>query len=515
MQFNTFLYIMLFLPAVWGGWYAIGHFSNLAARLFLIGMSLWFYGYAGVDGLKWLLISIAVNWTVVLLLRHYNKKSILWLGIIFNIALLFYFKYTNFTITTINALGHKTISLVDDIVLPIGISFFTFQQISYLVDAYRGEINSSQSLVETVDKADKDNKTEKISKQGTAAKSERVEPFIDYLLYVLFFPKILMGPIVKQRDLIPQFHSSSATKLSSSNLICGIQMFTFGLFKKVILADTFANAVTWGFRLPDWNSATSMDMVLIMFAYSFQIYFDFSGYSDMAIGSALMLNIKLPMNFDSPYKAESIRDFWKRWHISLTKFLTEYIYIPLGGSRKGKIRTYVNTMIVFLVSGFWHGANWTFVLWGVLHGVFSCLDRVTERVKKNIHPALKWMVTFAMVSILWFLFRADSINQWKLGLLHTFAFQSTDISGGLINAFVLPETAVLVKAFHLTYVNEDVRGLWMLLFYVMGFVICLGFENTYRRKYSNNIIVAIGSALLLVFTFTCLGTESAFVYYGF
>ena len=228
-----------------------------------------------------------------------------------------------------------------------------------------------------------------------------------------------------------------------------------------------------------------------------------------------MLNIDLPMNFDSPYKAYSIRDFWKRWHISLTKFLTQYIYIPLGGSKKGKIRTYLNTMIVFLISGIWHGANWTFILWGVLHGIFSVFDRLTEKFRKNIHPALQWMCTFLVVSILWFLFRADSINEWKNAMFHIFAFKNTAISDGLINAFVLPESSFIIQTFHLSILNEHVRGLWMLIFYVMAFILCLGFENAYRAKHKNNGITAVFYALLFVFTLTCIGSESVFVYFNF
>ena len=415
-------------------------------------------------------------------MKKRKSKWILWVGIILDVALLFYFKYTNFAITSINEFWQKDITALS-LVLPIGISFFTFQQIGYLVDTYRGETTENTIL--------------------------------DYLLYVTFFPKILMGPITKQSELIPQFHDESKRKVSSNNLISGIQMFTIGFFKKVIIADTFAKAVTWAWKIGDFGQITAMDTFLVMIAYTFQIYFDFSGYSDMAIASATMLNIDLPMNFDSPYKAYSIRDFWKRWHISLTKFLTQYIYIPLGGSKKGKIRTYLNTMIVFLISGIWHGANWTFILWGVLHGIFSVFDRLTEKFRKNIHPALQWMCTFLVVSILWFLFRADSINEWKIAMFHIFAFKNTAISDGLINAFVLPESSFIIQTFHLSILNEHVRGLWMLIFYVMAFILCLGFENAYRAKHKNNGITAVFYALLFVFTLTCIGSESVFVYFNF
>lgn len=396
--------------------------------------------------------------------------------------LLLYFKYTNFAINTINHFTNSQIA-TRDILLPVGISFFTFQQISYLVDSYRRETENNTVL--------------------------------DYIIYVVYFPKILMGPIVKQSDLIPQFHDKNLAVPSSDNIVHGLQMFVMGLFKKVILADTFSRAVSWAFGLEDLSQSTSMDMLLVMFAYTFQIYFDFSGYSDMATGTAMMMNIMLPINFDSPYKGYSVRDFWKRWHISLTKFLTEYIYIPLGGSRAGVARTYRNTMIVFLISGFWHGANWTFVLWGILHGLFSIFDRLTDRIRKNVHPALQWMLTFFVVSSLWLLFRSDSISQWKTLMCHILSFKNTAISDGLIGTFSLAESSIIIKVLHLDFINEHVRGLWMIVFYLFSFILCLGFENNYRRKFHNNVVTGIITALVFVFTLTCIGSASVFVYFNF
>ena len=482
MQFNTYIYTLAFLPITLLGYFLINKINYTFAKIYLVAASALFYVYAGIDGFKWLVISMTINYILASVLKKRKNRSILWIGVILDVALLFYFKYTNFAIASINELWHTDITVLS-LVLPIDISFFTFQQIGYLVDTYRGETSENTIL--------------------------------DYLLYVTFFPKILMGPIIKQSELIPQFHDERKRKVSLDNLTSGIQMFTIGFFKKVIIADTFAKAVTWAWNIGDFGQITAMDTFLVMIAYTFQIYFDFSGYSDMAIASATMLNIDLPMNFDSPYKAYSIRDFWKRWHISLTKFLTQYIYIPLGGSKKGKIRTYLNTMIVFLISGIWHGANWTFILWGFLHGVFSIFDRLTEKFRKDIHPALQWMCTFLVVSVLWFLFRAKSITEWKNAMLHIFAFQNTAISDGLINAFVLPESSFLIRVFHLTTLNDYVRGLWMLLFYFIAFVLCLGFENAYRKKHKNNVITAVFYALLFVFTLTCIGSESVFVYFNF
>lgn len=336
---------------------------------------------------------------------------------------------------------------------------------------------------------------------------------IDYMLYVVYFPKILMGPIVKPSDIIPQFNQKAKKTIDTENLVKGISMFGIGLFKKVIFADTFAKAVAWGFS--NIQVATSMDLILVMLAYTFQIYFDFSGYSDMAIGVSYMLNIELPINFDSPYKAYSIRDFWKRWHISLTKFLTEYLYIPLGGNRKGKLRTYLNTIIVFLVSGLWHGANWTFLLWGLLHGMFSIFDRITEKFRKNIHPAMQWMATFFVVNILWLLFRANSVSEWLLMLKRIGSMQSTAISEGLLQSFVLPETNSLISLTHMQALNAGVRGFSMIVFYIFSLVLCLCFENAYKRKYTQSVWAAMCLAVMMVFCLTCLSSESVFVYFNF
>ncbi len=482
MQFNTYIFVLAVLPLTILGYFSINKISDVLGKVLLIGISIFFYSYAGIAELKWLLLSIGVNYLIVLILRCINRfrKLILFLGIAFNVLLLFFFKYLNFAITIVNEVGHKDFVMAN-LVLPLGISFFTFQQIAYIVDSYHNRVEE--------------------------------KAIIDYILYVVYFPKILMGPIVRPSDIIPQFNEKMRKTIDTSNLIKGISMFGIGLFKKVIFADTFAKTVSWGFS--NILAATSMDLILVMLAYTFQIYFDFSGYSDMAIGISCMLNIELPMNFDSPYKAYSIRDFWKRWHISLTKFLTEYIYIPLGGNRKGKLRTYLNTMIVFLVSGLWHGANWTFLLWGLLHGIFSIFDRMTEKIRKNIHPAMQWMATFALINILWLLFRANSISEWISMLKRIGAMQSTAISEGLIQTFVLPETNGLISLVHMQGLNARIRGFSMIIFYVFSVISCLCFENAYRRKYSQRIGTAVGLAVMMVFCLTCLSSESVFVYFNF
>ncbi|MBF1030379.1 MAG: MBOAT family protein, partial [Lachnospiraceae bacterium] len=297
------------------------------------------------------------------------------------------------------------------------------------------------------------------------------------------------------------------------NAAAGIQMFAFGLAKKAVLADTFGSAVTWGFS--SLSTATSADLILVMFAYTFQIYFDFSGYSDMAVGAALMLNFDLPINFDSPYRALSIRDFWKRWHISLTKWLTKYIYVPLGGNRKGEGRTYLNMMLVFLISGFWHGAAWTFVLWGALHGLLAVLERIGEGVLqkrsgicRRVPRVLRWGVTFFLVNLLWLLFRAESVSQWAQMVAGMAGGRGFSISDGLIRSLYIPGYEVL----GLTAMPYKIRGL---LLFPLALLLCLLPQNQYRKRGGTKAITAVLSAVLIVWCLLGFTAETNFIYNNF
>ena len=292
-----------------------------------------FYAWGRKEMVMYLLGSLLVNYFFANII---NKGKILYkaslaVPVLVNVVVLMYFKYLNFGIHNLNRIFESNIE-TRNIIVPIGISFFTFQQIAYLVAVRRHEIDVN---------------------------------IIDYASYILFFPKLLMGPLMEPADFINQLNDPTRKKIQLGNIAIGLKLLSVGLVKKAIFADTYSQAVSWGKNHLD--GLTGADCFLIMIFYAFEIYFDFSGYSDMATGIAQMLNFELPINFDSPYKALSIKDFWKRWHISLTKFFTKYIYIPLGGSQKGKLFTYLNVMIVFFVSGMWHGARWTFILWGILH----------------------------------------------------------------------------------------------------------------------------------------------------
>lgn len=482
MQFNSFVFILLFLPITTLLYYIANRINSLVGKWILVISSIIFYCYADISILYVLGISIIVNYVFSLIVKMVKKWRSLFLVIpvIINVGLLLYYKYLNFAISNVNTFLGKEIPLVE-LMLPVGISFFTFQQIAYVVAIYKGELQKNS--------------------------------LVDYLVYILFFPKILMGPLADPVDFIKQINDSNLKKINWDNIASGIKIFSLGLFKKVMIADIFAKAVGWGYTNID--STTSMDWILIMLFYTFEIYFDFSGYSDMAVGSALMLNVSLPINFDSPYKALSIRDFWKRWHISLTKFFTKYIYIPLGGSKKGMFFACLNTMIVFLVSGIWHGANWTFILWGILHGGLSVFDRLFEKKQEKIFAPARWMCTFVVVNILWLLFRSDTIQQWWEILTKIVCVQNLNVSDGIISTFNLPENTFISNVLGLKWSIENIRGFWMNVYILLTGGICLLFDNNYRTLNKKSWIMMIISAIAFIWGFICLSGESVFVYFNF
>lgn len=412
--------------------------------------------------------------------RLYIKKTLLVIGLSFNLGLIFYFKYYNFFIENVNAVFQATIHL-KSIILPLGISFFTFQQISYVIDSYYGNTGGYS--------------------------------FIEYALFVMFFPQLVAGPIVLHNELIPFFRDKSLKRVYFENLTKGITMFTLGLFKKVLIADILGKMVAWGFDHAD--IATSMDLILVMLAYTFQIYFDFSGYSDMATGIAWMFNFRLPINFDSPYKAYSIIDFWKRWHITLTRFLRTYIYFPLGGSRKGTVRTYINTMIVFLVSGIWHGANYTFILWGILHGAAQCMNRFFKKQYDVWHPVIQWGMTFLFLNVTWLLFRADTIRQWEVMCKKIISLSNLQISTELLEQVSLPELNYLYQNTKLGWWNENITGFTMWMLMIGCFWITLNCINNQRRQLKPRMVTAIVIPFLLVWCLISLSTISTFLYFNF
>ena len=380
MLFNSYEFIFVFLPITFFIYFYLNHKRlTEASKGFLVCSSLFFYSWWNVAYLPIILSSMVFNYVIGRSLnktckdksKGFSKKSILIFGIVFNLSLLGYFKYTDFLIENFNLAFSSDADLLH-LALPLAISFFTFQQIAYLVDSYRQETKEYD--------------------------------FLNYALFVTFFPQLIAGPIVHHKEMMPQFAKTRNKVKNYRNIAMGLFIFSIGLFKKVVIADTFAVWATNGFDV-----ATTLNLFeawATSLSYTFQLYFDFSGYTDMAIGLALLFNIRLPVNFNSPYKATNIQDFWRRWHITLSRFLRDYVYIPLGGNRKGGFRTYNNLMATFVLGGLWHGAAWTFVFWGFLHGLALIIQRIWSKLGIKLWTWLAWLITFNFVNITWVFFRA-------------------------------------------------------------------------------------------------------------
>lgn len=391
MLFNSPVFIFLFLPLVLLGFHWLGRHGREPALAWLVLASLFFYGWWNPAYLGLIVGSMLFNFSFgngVDRLRRAGRARVARLalatGIAANLAVLGYFKYFNFFVDTANVVFDAGFNF-ETIILPLAISFFTFQQITFLVDAYRGEA--------------------------------RDYSFLHYALFVVFFPQLIAGPIVHHAEMMPQFLRRERGGLRSADLAIGASIFLLGLFKKVVLADGVA-----GYATPVFDAAAGgAHLTLVeawggVLAYSFQLYFDFSGYSDMAIGLARLFGIVLPLNFASPYKATSIIDFWRRWHMTLSRFLRDYVYIPLGGSRRGRVRRHTNLMITMLLGGLWHGAGWTFVIWGGLHGLYLMINHAWRTLTAGDAPLAlagrllpRWgavLLTFASVVVAWAYFRA-------------------------------------------------------------------------------------------------------------
>lgn len=402
LLFPSFEFLFLFLPITFVVYALLSQYKWFTgAKVTLILASIIFYAYWDYRYLLLLFFSIGFNFIVGNMLKTNNNKKLLTFGVVINLGLLAYFKYVDFFFENVNWLTGASIPLLN-VVLPLAISFFTFQQIGFLVDAYKGRVTDFR--------------------------------FTNYVLFVVFFPQLIAGPIVQHKDVIPQFKQKETFQINYKNLTIGLFVFAAGLFKKVVIADSIALWATPGFDeaatltfFEAWGSAL---------AYTFQLYFDFSGYSEMAIGLGLMFNIKLPINFNSPYKANSIIDFWRSWHMTLSAFLKDYLYIPLGGNRSGKLRKYRNLFLTMFLGGIWHGAGWTFVIWGALHGMYNVINHSFRDIKKRLQlktgametaatkaPKVKNRVsipvftnvparilTFIAVVIGWVFFRAETMS---------------------------------------------------------------------------------------------------------
>jgi D-alanyl-lipoteichoic acid acyltransferase DltB (MBOAT superfamily) len=397
MLFNSHVFIFLFLPAALAGFFALAGASRALAAAWLTACSLFFYGWWNPAFVGLLAASILFNYAMgVAIVRARGAargsapraRGLLAVAIAADLAVLAYFKYANFFLDNVNALTGAGFD-PGEIVLPLGISFFTFTQIAFLVDAWQG-------------------------------KAEEYNP-VHYALFVTYFPHLIAGPILHHREMMPQFARGATYRPDYEAMAAGLTIFVIGLFKKVIVADGIAAYVGPVFDAPQAGATlTFLEAWCGALAYTFQLYFDFSGYSDMAVGLSLLFGIRLPINFHSPYKAVNIIDFWRRWHMTLSRFLRDYLYVPLGGNRRGRARRYLNLLVTMLLGGLWHGAAWTFVLWGALHGVYLAVNHawraLRARLGHDLDRSTPWgraagcLVTFLAVVAGWVVFRADSVE---------------------------------------------------------------------------------------------------------
>lgn len=497
MLFTTAVFVLLFLPVVWTGFFLLGSRSPGWGAAWLFAASVFFYGWWMPEFTLLLLASIGFNFVVGRQVaaaatgatRSALSASTAWLvlGIVVDLSLLAYFKYANFFLANVNSLigAHRELA---HIVLPIGISFYTFTQIAFLVDCRRHGLTEYRLL--------------------------------HYGLFVTYFPHLIAGPILHHGQMMPQFANPAVYKPHAAHVAGGLAIFAIGLFKKVVLADGVAAYADAVFRPADAGlTPDAIEAWLGAVAYSLQLYFDFSGYSDMAIGLSWMFNIRLPFNFDSPYRATSISDFWRRWHISLSNFLRDYLYIALGGNRHGSVRRYLNLTVTMILGGLWHGASWSFVLWGALHGAYlmvnhafraACSAAQRDRMDRSrVFGVFGWSLTMLAVVLAWVFFRAETLPgalrmlQGMAGL----ATASADVHPLLWNAGLHSRVgwwwcgALGLVACAMP--NSNRIGLWL--------------SSRAKRLEHAALIGAVSVCLILFFVLinTARDSVSAFIYFNF
>ncbi|HTP04569.1 MAG TPA: MBOAT family protein [Nitrospirota bacterium] len=487
MLFNSFEFILFFLPLSLIVYFSLNKRKlTRAAKAWLVFASLLFYSWWNIKYLPLLLASACFNYAVgtsFLKISGSQRKLILFVGIGSNIALLAYFKYSNFFLLNLDRFWGLH-SEPYRFVLPLGISFFTLTQIAYLIDSY-----------------------------NNAAKEY---DFLNYVLFVSFFPHLLAGPIIHHKEMMPQFDASRKKVLNYKNLSSGICLFLIGLFKKVVVADTFARYANIGFDTA--TNLTLIDAWMTSLSFTFQLYFDFSGYSDMALGSAMMFNIHLPVNFNSPYKALNIQDFWRRWHMTLSRFLRDYIYIPLGGNRVPELLIVSNLMITFLIGGLWHGAGWHFILWGCLHGLAMVICRLWSKLNVPIPKVIAWFITFNFVNVAWIFFRAkewtDATKVLK-GMFGLSGFQFLDYGLKIIHSYV-QEFGMALGTLYTLLENANNVLLWTIIGLVI--IVLAKNSNELARTLSPSARTSFLTALLLFLGLLNLFIEASpteFLYFNF
>lgn len=500
MLFNSYGFLFLFLPVVLLVFFQFGRVNHVYAASWLALASLIFYGYWNPSYVGLLLGSIICNYTfgfwiakaVVKRNAISQKKHLLIFAIAANLLLLAYFKYANFFIGSVNSVADMQWG-VGNVILPLGISFFTFTQIAFLVDTSRGEVKEYN--------------------------------FPHYCLFVTYFPHLIAGPILHHKEMMPQFADKSVYRFSSKDFLVGLTIFAFGLIKKTGIADTISPYANEVFGSAQGGSTlTLLEAWAGVLAYTFQLYFDFSGYSDMAIGLARMTGIHLPLNFNSPYKAVNIIEFWRRWHMTLSRFLRDYLYFPLGGNKKGPVRRYLNLMITMLLGGLWHGAAWNFVVWGGLHGAYLAINHGWRALcgdGKEEPPvaagfwvsSMTRLLTFLAVVVAWVFFRADSLQTAGIILAAMVGGNGLSLpsSGRACGELLLAELVLLSMVWLAPNTQEIMAGF------------CPSYNNNYSDqvrvpnwlRWRPSVAWTLVTGLLIGYSILTLSQVSDFIYFNF
>ena len=504
MLFNSYLFIFIFLPIVLIVWFSLNKIKQYKiAEIFLVGMSLWFYAYFNYSYLFIIVGSCLINFLISFFINkieirklensnikdvsnyqnHKNKliKILGIVGIIFNLGILFYYKYYDFFIENINFVFQKDYNL-KHILLPLGISFFTFQQLSYVIDRMNGKAPHYD--------------------------------IVEYMSFVTFFPQLIAGPIVLHSELIPQFRDLEKRKFNTDNFTDGCVQAILGLGKKVLLADTLALVVNEAYF--NRYYFTTWSVIVFILAYAFELYFDFSGYCDIAMGIGKMFNYDIPRNFNYPYRSTSMKEFWNNWHVTLGRFFVTYVYIPLGGSRKGTKRKMLNYMAVFLLSGLWHGASWNYVLWGVLNGLGVIFNNLNFKPLKN--RFLAWLCTFSYFLFTLIIFRCENMTDVGIVLKGLVNPVGVKFIVDMAQYMDIPELYLFKRALEMV-APQLIRGLYFGAFTILMLICAL----LLRGKNSEDIVKegkyttgkAIGLSIILVWSIISLSGVSTFLYFNF
>ncbi len=481
MLFNSYLFIFVFLPITLLGYYAISR-SKLQLS-FLFFASLVFYAYWSTRFVFLLLFTVILDFylakTIFRIEGRGKKRLLLLVSICSNLTVLGFFKYYNFLASSVNTLGqtlgaHSSLLPILSLILPIGISFYTFQSMSYVIDVYRGTSNAHANL-------------------------------LSFATYVTLFPHQISGPLVRHNKIVPQLENPRTFLFSPDRFWKGCYFFVFGLAKKILVADLLSLIVSP--LVTNMESASNLEAILAMLGYTMQLYFDFSGYSDMAVGLGYMMNIEFPQNFNSPYKSKSITEFWQRWHITLSSWLRDYLYISLGGNRKGRFTTYRNLLLTMMIGGMWHGANWTFLVWGFFHGMFLAAERFFKNMRARfggtgrrvgsgrLGTALRWAFCFFIINIGWIFFRSPDFGTAFLWIKKVF----------LLNPILTWDLLSLPER------HKD------RFFIALGVAILLAFfsKNTWEIHFRPKLRNALALGFLFALCLMYMGDESPFLYFQF